>query len=640
MIRVPKGIIDRVFRPRIIALCCIVLLAFALAAQNVGTQSLWYDEAYSVLLSQTSLPNIISQTASLDFNTPLHYLLLMSWLPAASSSEFAARFVSVLAGTLNVALAGKLIQVTVPGAGVRGITLGTLLVALSPALIPAIQEARMYALMACVSTAAALALALAQRPTRTALRWWPIWAGLSVAAFLTHILGAIVAAGQGIVVVAWWVRRASRRARIVSASAACVAAAAMGLFVLYILSFGTQYGVTFGARPAVADLLVRSAAALALPRLEPAAALPMAAFAGVLVILLAMSGGGAARHTALTCAIGLAGFAVLGALSGKFAARYPIIIATPLLALAGAVLGRAWRSRLRMPALALAAVLVTASLGGQLAWRSDARYHFEDFRGAVARIRAERTSGDAVLMLAGHADPALAYYWPGGIRNRDWHAIPDDVLLNLANQLDYDAAAPLLNRALTGKTGVWLLRWQDDVIDPAHTVRSLLRRRAVGLTPDIESAQYHGLRLEHYTFNAPFEALPLTVPPLTSQILPNGPDIGLASIGCHVFELPRLPAELLEINCFWRIQPGQRMPPELQVSVRLIDSTGARRWQSDERLSYFGMPYFDFDKTLMTSYFLRLPADLTTGDYQIEILPYVPGQGEITPRLVTTIPLR
>ncbi len=62
---------------------------------NILTQSLWRDEAFSVVLSNLPLSQIISVTIN-DFNPPLYYLILAGWMQVVGSSEIAVRLLSII----------------------------------------------------------------------------------------------------------------------------------------------------------------------------------------------------------------------------------------------------------------------------------------------------------------------------------------------------------------------------------------------------------------------------------------------------------------------------------------------------------------------------------------------------------------
>ncbi|MCI0474886.1 MAG: glycosyltransferase family 39 protein, partial [Anaerolineales bacterium] len=80
-----------------------LFVAFALRVVFLDAQSLWNDEGTSVALSSLSLEAIINGAAR-DIHPPLYYLLLHFWMPFAGQTEFAVRFLSVIAGVLIVAV--------------------------------------------------------------------------------------------------------------------------------------------------------------------------------------------------------------------------------------------------------------------------------------------------------------------------------------------------------------------------------------------------------------------------------------------------------------------------------------------------------------------------------------------------------
>ena len=84
-----------------IALLGIVLIGAFLRVYHLGTQSIWFDEAYSVGLSSLSVPQIV-QAAAADVQPPLYYLLLHYWMMAFGTSESAVRLLSVLFGVLAI----------------------------------------------------------------------------------------------------------------------------------------------------------------------------------------------------------------------------------------------------------------------------------------------------------------------------------------------------------------------------------------------------------------------------------------------------------------------------------------------------------------------------------------------------------
>jgi len=82
----------------------LILLAFGLRLHRLAFQPLWGDEGWSFYFASTSLGDMVRLTA-VDIHPPLYYALLGGWLQAAGSTPEAARFLSVMFGTLLAALA-------------------------------------------------------------------------------------------------------------------------------------------------------------------------------------------------------------------------------------------------------------------------------------------------------------------------------------------------------------------------------------------------------------------------------------------------------------------------------------------------------------------------------------------------------
>ncbi len=87
-----------------------IAVGFALRIYALDAQSLWNDEGTSVALSQLSL-EAITYAAARDIHPPLYYYLLHFWMPLVGQSEFAARFLSVIAGVLTVAVTFRITYV-------------------------------------------------------------------------------------------------------------------------------------------------------------------------------------------------------------------------------------------------------------------------------------------------------------------------------------------------------------------------------------------------------------------------------------------------------------------------------------------------------------------------------------------------
>ncbi|MDO9065792.1 MAG: glycosyltransferase family 39 protein, partial [Chloroflexota bacterium] len=187
----------------------VVAVGFALRVHNLASQSLWYDEAFSVYLARMGLGEIIARTAA-DIHPPLYYFLLHGWMLAAGSSEFALRFLSLIFGVLTLPLffqvSRRLLRfLPVDAAPHTGIITASM-AAIAPFYIWYSQEGRMYTLLTFLGALAALLLLRllagdARRPRLELV----IWAALSVAAIYTHFYGFFLLAFQ-LLYVLWRVR--------------------------------------------------------------------------------------------------------------------------------------------------------------------------------------------------------------------------------------------------------------------------------------------------------------------------------------------------------------------------------------------------------------------------------------------------
>ena len=617
---------------RSIFILAALLLAFGIRVWGLEIKSLWYDEGYTVAFAQNSFAGIIAGAAQLELNTPLHYFALKLWMLGAGQSEFAMRLLSVFAGLITVAAAGRcsLRRASQPVA--------MLFVALSPVCVYLAQETRMYSLLTCLC---ALAVAQLFRCLRTGKKAdWLAWGVLNFAAFATHVLGSIVFGAQVIALLATTqivIHKTDKprgykpgflkKPGLYPLAYTLVTGLGMLGCLAIIFSVGANYGTTYTTKLNYADTLLRSFATLTVPRLQPQAWEMPAAIIIMCLLLLVLAN----AHTRLLSSITLISvmsIVAICAITGKYAARY-IAIVTPLFL---AALGSLVLARAKPVQVVLRGGIAIGLLIGLWQWRTNPIYANDDFRGAAQFIRDHIQEGEAVLLVSGHLSPVFAYYYG----DAGWHALPNDPVLNVRNTLDYDSAASTLNNALAGKNGAWLLLWQDQVIDPANITQALLRRQADKLQPVLDTHDFVGLRLQHFHFSQPYAALPAILPQMNSKLEALGQSRGLLGSGCQQFRKPRIGDALMEIFCFWQVEPVNSLPYDTQISLRLLTQAGQPIAQSDQQLAPFGLPATRFDKTITTVYFVPLPQAIQTGQYVLQAIPFTP-EGEVSPRASTRV---
>lgn len=132
----------KLLRSRFAIPTAILLLAFGLRFITLDTRPLWYDDAFSVFLSERGIGAIVPGTA-VDTDPPGYYVLLSGWMNLVGQTPLAMRMLGVMLSVTTVALVYALGK---RGFGTRVGNWAALLVALMPFQIYHAQELRMYAL--------------------------------------------------------------------------------------------------------------------------------------------------------------------------------------------------------------------------------------------------------------------------------------------------------------------------------------------------------------------------------------------------------------------------------------------------------------------------------------------------------------
>ncbi len=170
----------------------LLLLALLCRLPALISRPLWYDEAFSVLFSQTGLTGMLRGTlstgaaGSADVHPLLYYALLWLWTGLFGTSVIAVRLLSVLISLLVLIV---LLQLTNRLVSIRAAAMTGLLYALSPFQVQYAQEARMYGLL---SLWLLLSVLFIWRGLHTEARW--PWLAFGVAAALsmyTHVLASV-----------------------------------------------------------------------------------------------------------------------------------------------------------------------------------------------------------------------------------------------------------------------------------------------------------------------------------------------------------------------------------------------------------------------------------------------------------------
>ena len=166
------------------------LLATAVSLLIGLKQSVWFDEAYSIMLAKQPVAELLRLT-SIDTHPPFYYLLLKAWASIFGWSELALRSLSVLAFGATLLLGGMLVR-RLFNVRVALITLPFLVAA--PFMLRYGFEIRMYAIAALIGIAATyvLVVALQAKTIRSQWLWYSAYAALvAVGVYVLYYLALL-----------------------------------------------------------------------------------------------------------------------------------------------------------------------------------------------------------------------------------------------------------------------------------------------------------------------------------------------------------------------------------------------------------------------------------------------------------------
>ena len=252
----------------LVAVASLTVLAGVLRFAGLGTQSLWFDEALTAIVLDSSLAETFETLRDREATPPLYYALAWVWTQALGEGDVALRSLSALLGTA-----------TVPAVYVAGMRLASqrtgivaaALVAVSPYLIWYSQEARSYALAMLLAALSLVFLAGAVERRGRDLVLWAVTVSLLLA---THYFSAILIAAEAL----WLLHRRGLERPLLGAFARTVATGLL-LAPLALTQEHADWIADLDSRPASTRRRASSSAASAA---RPGSGLGLAA--GLLVV--------------------------------------------------------------------------------------------------------------------------------------------------------------------------------------------------------------------------------------------------------------------------------------------------------------------------------------------------------------------
>jgi mannosyltransferase len=619
-----------------ILLVLVSLLGLCLRLYGLDAQSLWYDEGFSVYLARMDLGEITARTAA-DIQPPFYYYLLHAWILLFGDSEKALRGLSVLFGVFTVpliyAVAWKLFHSRLAG------VLAALLVAVSPLHVWYGQEARMYTLLTflCLLSSYFLLLVVDAEKKWQIVLLWSAYTLTSIAALYTHYFAFLILTCQAVYVLLVWLTRKGHPLHLVLGGLVSGVVTVIS-YLPWLPFLLTRYGVDTSYWPGklqIHEVLVDSVISfVGGESVSESIGLWLAAGYALIFILCTFALlSDAARSTPkmdegtpsglpysyypllfLFLYLFLPPVLILALSynSPKFNARY-MMVSQPafLLVLAGG-LAALWRRRSgylgnvvrgALAALALLFVLGGAAYADYNAYTNPA-FARANFRGAARYIRRHIGPDETIILTSGHMFPVFDYYAPGVER----HLLPDSPTLDISRTLDYSIAADL-NRWLSGRDGVWLVLWQDEVVDPTGYLTAMMADAGEELEVGRDFSQ---VDLRHYSL--PEHAFLSDQPPIAHPADFN--------FGDRLRLLGYTQIDGRQVVLFWEAM--QPLDEDYRVSLLLRDTTGQSWGQWDGRPAAYLYPTdrWRVGQVVFGRYDLLSVPGTPPGDFGLEVGVY------------------
>jgi 4-amino-4-deoxy-L-arabinose transferase-like glycosyltransferase len=607
----------------------LTLLACAVRVYRLDAQSLWSDEGLSLYRSRLALAENLTNVIVVppgvptqDTNPPLYFVSLSGLRSVAGESEYALRFLSVMAGVILVPLlyaTGR--RLFTAQAGMMAAALG----ALSPFLVWYSQEARMYTLVAALSLASVYVLLRALAPWlplsglekasgRDGSRWWLAWVVVTVAAVYTHFTAFFLLPFEAIVIVTVLVRSIGQAALLAGVSVLILATP----IVLYAWSrAGNGIDPNFGFRPldSIAEELV---GALSIGRTNQTFQPLWAVAPALAMFVIGAAGSWLDRPRKIGPSL-LASLYIFGPVLLFYAAtfvlplytgpRHLMLVAPAFYMLVGNGLAVAWR---RVPIIGLAALIWIAA--SMLFWLRvqffDPAYVKDDMRSAARTVSERSTADDVVIVHDAISSFVFDYYYHGPAPRYIIPAYPSR---------DVDAALAEFEQRAQAADRVWF------VTDPPPL-------HGFPATALDEWARGHLLRLDHkrfpsiwlgsayqlYTAQFPIlDSLPASAAPQTLA-WPGG--LQLAGVDPITFPSPVEGAgegeRTARLALYWTLD----MPSQINyvVTVRWVDESGVE-WlrSSGTAFDNWSAKRWPVGKVIRQDVTLNLPASLPSAKYHL-----------------------
>ena len=627
-----------------ITIIAIIILAFALRIYRLDHQSIWYDEGVSIYFANQVLKDLVAGVST-DNHPPLHFFILHFWLKLAGQSEFSVRFLSLISGVLSVPVLFRLGRELF---NQRVGLLAAFLLSISPFHVWFSQETRMYTLAALLGLNSVytfvLLLKQGANPGRRYL--WLSYVITSVLGLYTHFYFAFVLLFENIAFLVQWILRQTHEstnsecanlrtwllaqlctvllflpwARFVAIRYAADATyweGALGLLTAAKDTF-TAFSVGYTMEGKAVDFVTLGFVALAA--------------VGVLASVCEWKLKSNIQHptsniqhpTAIVLLYLLVPMGALLAISyhrPKFAPRY-LLPALPAFYLLMAVgLGKlvsSCKSQVKGSRMVGIAALIglLCSLGfvSGASASSLANYYFDeeyarsDFRSVAAYISSHAEAKDAIILVGGHMLPAFAYYYRGEL---PVYPLPEGLVVSTKEPLDY-RAAERLNSIVQGRDRLWLVLWQNRVVDPTGVIFDQLMLNCLRL--EVGRNFHHEFAVLLFSL----ENQPRFATGPQHRYLANFAD-RIQLLGYDLDSFRAEPGQTLHLALYW--EALREMDRDYLVFTHLLSDDERIYGQHDKMAASDAYPTSDWKKgtVIRDKFEILISPDTPPGDYILEV---------------------
>jgi mannosyltransferase len=480
-------------RRELVLMTLITIFGAVLRFNQIGAQSLWFDELLSVTISHLDLRDTLTLSGAID--PPLYYFLLHFWMHVSTDDGW----IRALSALFSIATIPAIFLLGRRLLGTRVGLIAATICALGPLQLYYAQEARMYALLVFFSTLCIWAYHRAQAIGR--VRDWAVWMVLTALAIYSHIFGGVLLAALDLDALwRWHTERTPLRAVVFSNLT--IAALMIPWMMLLLPQFGYLVGILWLTPPTILQpILTLDAFVFGYTLLFPFNVIALVFVVTALVFLL-MSLWRVLRSSAfdikkelrlllLAAFFPLIFILLVSQIRSMYLDRWLLESSTAFyILLAWGIVASDRRGILRMCAVASLALVFTA-LYNYFAVND---FYKPSYREAIAAVVAQRTPGELVAHTSAGSFLAARFYDPLGNNILLYNPVDPWLTPALMDSLHMPFATEDARHTISAQKRYWLVVALDHI--PEEQMAEKAESDSDGTV--LEHSQIGGIDIYHY----------------------------------------------------------------------------------------------------------------------------------------------